>query len=230
MSTNVGTLFVTMLNFVGRALMKLGRMLVKPTPSELRALPWFRDQGDKTHRVLYDLTERSVVIDLGGYEGQWASDIFAMYCCSIHVFEPVPEFAGNITKRFARNPRIVVHEFGLGAQDSTIKISLNGASSTQHHGGGHMVDACLMMASKFFESYHIEKVDLMKINIEGGEYDLLDHLIETCLVTRIKNLQIQFHDFVPQAEERVRKIRQALMRTHRLTYQYEFVWENWELK
>jgi hypothetical protein len=38
----------------------------------------------------YDLNADSVCIDIGGYEGQWASDIFGRYGCTIHVFEPVP--------------------------------------------------------------------------------------------------------------------------------------------
>ena len=62
----------------------------------LRVVPWFRDNGDKTLRLNYELNEKSVVIDLGGYEGQWAADIFCKYVCSIHVFEPVKKFADNI--------------------------------------------------------------------------------------------------------------------------------------
>ena len=42
----------------------------------LRVAPWLADNGDKTYRLDYNLNENSVVFDLGGYEGQWASDIF----------------------------------------------------------------------------------------------------------------------------------------------------------
>jgi len=34
---------------------------------------------------------------------------------------------------------------------------------------------------------------------------------------------------VPDAKARVQNIRRQLERTHRLTYQYDFVWENWRL-
>ena len=47
---------------------------------KLRAAQWFKDNGDKTHRLNYNLNEKSIVFDLGGYEGQWASDIFSKYC------------------------------------------------------------------------------------------------------------------------------------------------------
>ena len=67
----------------------------------------------------------------------------------------------------------------------------------------------------------------MKINIEGGEYELLEYLLDTGLATQIINYQVQFHDFVPDAEARMTAIRERLSQTHTLTYQYEFVWGNW---
>ena len=47
---------------------------------------WYDDNGDKTHRLNYDLDENAIVFDLGGYEGQWSSDIFSKYCCHIYIF------------------------------------------------------------------------------------------------------------------------------------------------
>jgi hypothetical protein len=46
----------------------------------------------------------------------------------------------------------------------------------------------------------------------------------------VSNVQVQFHDFVPDAERRMRRIQEKLGKTHSLTYQYLFVWENWALK
>ena len=54
--------------------------------------------------------------------------------------------------------------------------------------------------------------------------------IEMGFFKRIDNLQIQFHEFVPKASERVRDTQKSLERTHKPTYQFEFVWENWKLK
>ena len=82
--------------------------------------------------------------------------------------------------------------------------------------------------SAFFREHQIQHVDLMKINIEGGEYDVLERMIETGLVQDVRNIQVQFHDFVPQAKSRMNEIQDKLKSTHFLTYQYEFVWENWE--
>ena len=95
---------------------------------------------------------------------------------------------------------------------------------------GSKVRIKMQKTSEFFAVHQIDLIDLMKINIEGGEYDLLDHLITSNLVSRIKNIQVQFHDFIPDANSRMKNIQNELAKTHELTYQYKFVWENWRLK
>jgi FkbM family methyltransferase len=189
-----------------------------------------KDNGDKTHRLWYELSPNSTVFDVGGYEGQWASDIFAMYCCSIYVFEPVARFATNIQKRFSRNPKITVYPFGLASETRKARISCEQDSSSVYKSGRKSEAVDLRKASDFIEQNNIEAIDLMKINIEGGEYELLDHLVEDDLVKRIMNIQVQFHDFVPNAQARMQAIQTQLAKTHHPTYQYPFVWENWRLR
>ncbi len=191
---------------------------------------WFRDQGDKSLRLNYDLDENSMVFDLGGYEGQWTSDIFSRYCCAIHVFEPVADFANQIADRFRRNKKIRVHNYGLANENKTVRLSVNEDGSSAFKDGENVIEIKLIKALDFFARHNISQIDLMKINIEGGEYELLDHLIESGFIKNIRNVQVQFHDFVPDAERRMRRIQTELEKTHRLTYQYLFVWENWILK
>jgi len=223
------TLLSRILYLIGKGCLLIAKHIYI-APHERRVATWFENRGDKTLRLDYDLDGNSLVFDLGGYEGQWASDIFAMYCCSIYVFEPVEVFAQNITKRFSKNPKVQVHPFGLASADQVISIGLNSDGSSIYKSSPKSVSGRLVQAADFLGSRNIQAIDLMKINIEGGEYDLLEYLIDSGVVAKIKNIQVQFHDFVPDAEIRMHHIQEALTRTHRLTYQYPFVWENWQLK
>lgn len=200
------------------------------SPQSQKAAKWFADEGDYTLRLNYPLGENSLVFDLGGYRGQWSSDIFAKYSCQIHVFEPVDEFAEAIKVRFARNQKIFVHQFGLADRNQIVKIGLAHDCSSAFKPTIRMVEGTLIHAASFLQENNIQAIDLMKINIEGGEYDLLEHLIESGCISRIRNIQVQFHDFVPGAKRRMAMIQDRLARTHYPTYQYTFVWENWRLK
>lgn len=227
------------LKFLRKTLLKvaalcghIAKRLYMPPPfiQGKRVIPWFNIQGDKTLRLDYDLNEKSLVFDLGGHEGQWTSDIFSKYGCFIHVFEPVEEFAEKIEKRFCKNKKIKVYMCGLSNSNKNVKISFDKDGSSIFKSGKDMKEIVLMRAIDFMQKNNIQKIDLMKINIEGGEYDLLEHLIEAGFISNITDIQVQFHDIFPDAEQRMLRIQKRLERTHYLTYNYPFVWENWRKK
>ena len=82
----------------------------------------------------------------------------------------------------------------------------------------------------FLNKEGINKIDLIKINIEGGEYPLLKRMIETNIIEKCNDIQVQFHNFYPNAITLRNEIRDSLQKTHFLTYDYPFVWENWRKK
>jgi hypothetical protein len=68
----------------------------------------------------------------------------------------------------------------------------------------------------------------MKVNIEGGEYDLFDRLVETDRLPRVQLVSVQFHEWHPHAHRRRRAIRRALRRSHQEVWCYPWVWELWQ--
>ncbi len=201
----------------------------------IRCKPWFRDKGDQTLRLDYQLDSNSVVVDLGGYEGQWAADIFCKYGSTVWIFEPYQLYFENIVKKFSHNPKVKVFNYGLSKSNEELTLYIKDNSSSVFSKSpdeekSNTANIKLIKASDFLNQNNVSKIDLLKINIEGGEYDLLEHLIETNFVRHIDNIQVQFHDFVENADARMKKIQGHLKETHYTTYQYEFVWENWKLK
>jgi FkbM family methyltransferase len=191
---------------------------------------WREIRGDDSLRVDHVLDCDSVVFDVGGYEGKWIGKIFSRYDCTIHVFEPVLEFANRIERRFAGVEKVHIHKFGLGHVSQTRPISVMRDSSSFYKEVGALRDAREVCALDFILGNRIETIDLMSVNIEGGEYDLLDHLIESGLMPKIKSIQIQFHGFIPGAEQRLMEIQKGLEKTHNLDFRFLFIWEGWSIE
>lgn len=202
----------------------------EPTAMEQIHAKWLAVNGEKTLRVDYPLNSSSIVLDVGGFEGQWASDIYARYLCNIHIFEPVPKFAKDIESRFAKNQMIKIHQVALGAENGSIEINIEGDASSTLLGGDSCISVQQVAFSDWYQKIKSPQIALMKINIEGGEYALLDHLIKTRLINRIDQLQIQFHNFIHNAESLMSDIQLKLAETHEITYQFPFIWENWKRK
>ncbi len=203
--------------------------------SELNKEKWIADKCESTLRYEYDLNENSVVLDVGGYEGDFASEIYSRYRCKIYVFEPVKKYVDILNKRFRQNPSVITLAKGLGAknEEHTIHVmdeasSYNRSASIHKQGSPEKIN--IIDVKEFVRENTLTKIELIKINIEGAEYDLLDRMIECNFIPLCTNLQIQFHDFYPDYSMRYQKIKSVLEKTHRLTYCYPFVWENWLLK
>ena len=197
----------------------------------LEAKRWFRDNGDLTLRLEYDLRPDSIVVDLGGYVGDFAQQIYDRYGCTIHLFEPVPSLHARCVERFVGIKKIFCHNYGLGSNSGFFPVTDNEDKSSfvSHSKTDKYVNAELRSISEVFDSLALDHIDLLKINIEGGEYDVLPAIINAGWMSKIKNIQIQFHTCGDNYESARESIRTELAKTHVETWCYRFVWENWRL-
>jgi FkbM family methyltransferase len=192
---------------------------------------WVSDNGDNTLRLSYPLNRSSIVVDAGGYMGNWTNDISRKYDCFVYVLEPLKMYHNHIIDKFKNNNKIIPLNIALSnkTEETTMSIEQDGSSIFANVEGKMESIQCIDIKD-FFTSNNIECIDLIKINIEGSEYDLLERIIELNLHKKIKNLQIQFHVFIENCDLRRQAIRNALSETHECTWNYEFIWENWKIK
>jgi FkbM family methyltransferase len=198
-----------------------------PSEQQKEVKKYFADGGDAKYRYGYPLTPDSIVFDLGGYMGEFASKLFSMYLCKIYVFEPVTAYSKIIKDQFIKNPKIIVNNFGLGGRTRMELISINNDGSSIYIKSEQREEILIKSIGEFIHNEQIETIDLMKINIEGGEYELLSNLIETGLIKNINNIQIQFHKISDNSDWEMKSIQDNLRNTHTLTFQFKYVWENW---
>ena len=141
------------------------------------------------------------VLDLGGFQGCWAAEIFVRYGCPVHVFEPVAENRSSDPAPLCRNPCIHVHPFGLSNANCTTTLGLQGDASSHWKSSLKSCRSSCATPSPFSKK-PISRGVLCKINIEA-RVGFLEHLLDAQVIQRFRNLQIQFHTFVPQATERM---------------------------
>lgn len=205
-----------------------------PSDFDKELTRWFGDDGDYNYRLEYDLNENSLVIDLGGYKGQFASDLFGKYMCKVLVFEPIKEYYEMIQDRFKKNPKIDAFKFALGEHDKTEFFYMDDDGTSINNKSGRdesfKQEVVFRDIEAFFKEQNITSVDLVKINIEGGEYDLLEYILEKDMAKIFKNIQVQFHKYINNSEEKMVSIQTKLQKTHEINWQYRFVWENWVRK
>lgn len=188
---------------------------------------WQADGMPHTYNQFPNLGRDDTVLDFGGFRGDWTAAIVEASGCKAIVFEPHPRFANQIRERFAGNSDITVVEGALGVEDGLIQLTDDGDASSSKRIKDANVMGRVIRARDFLETIEGDFA-VCKINIEGGEYDLLPAIIQCGAISRIKVLQVPFHLFERNDIHRRDSIRDQLLPTHTCVWNYPFVWERWE--
>jgi FkbM family methyltransferase len=215
------------LNFFGYRLIDLANKLnldgyqkyQKDDPEELR----YRG---------FPLTQNSLAVDIGGLTGDWASKIYCRYSCYIDIYEPHPISANKAMLQFLGNPKVEIYPVALSSATGTMELYGEVGTASLYKEGDtttqHVVQ--VMKASDVFnQTYKIRDIDILKINIEGAEYNVLDDLLDNYDITKIKRLVVQFHKIGSNYEGKRKSIQDRLSKTHTQKWNFEYVWEYWEL-
>lgn len=176
-------------------------------------------------RYEYALSPGSYVIDLGAYHGHWSAEMSRRYGCQIDAYEPV--FQQEALATLSPFPNVTLVGRAVGVAERRAQFGIKGDMTGEFTQGEKTKEVSVVPLESTLRRY---TVDLIKINIEGGEYSFLEDLIERGLARRFRNIQVQFHTNVPDALPRWINIFERLLTTHDVTYMKPFCWENYQLR
>lgn len=185
--------------------------------------------------IMYEapLKKGDVVLDVGAYHGHWARRVYELYQSRIYMYEPDISSVARLRTMFTDNDDVELREYGLGARNAELEMIQKGMGSGFYGSdspGQEKITVPVRDIAGELDALGHEQVDLIKLNIEGGEYDVMERLIETGWLPRVRIFMIQFHEWFDGAHRRHRRIHKALRQTHEVVWRYPFVWEQWVRK
>lgn len=186
--------------------------------------------GRGTPERYSDVQKGDVVLDIGGYHGDWAERMTALYGATVHVFEPHPRFIAHMQTRFADRQDVHVHGYAIGAEAGQLDLSDDENASSALVTSGPTVTGDIRPVADVFKEHGLSQIAVVKMNIEGGEYDLLPALIDTGLINNIGRLTVQFHRYSDAQIGQRDAIRADLSKTHDCVWDFPFIWEEWVRK
>lgn len=136
--------------------------------------------------VLHFLSKDDCFLDIGANAGAYAILASQHSMCEVHAFEPHPKTFDILSRniRIQQNQRnIYLHNFALGDKDGTISFTSN--LDTINHIALLSEKDVVDVEIKLLNSLKITRPTLIKIDVEGFEYNVLkggtDVLIDSSL-------------------------------------------------
>ena len=156
-----------------------------------------------------------VYIDLGSYIGETIQDAikkfddFDMFIG----FEPIPELFKKCVKRFKGNPKVRIHRLGVSDKNEKLKLYLDyfvkekrfgsGSSTLKSKKSGRVKKSirisrcekikCIDFSEFIKEQFTKDDYIVIKMNVEGQEYDILEHMLAEDTVDFINVLYCSWH-------------------------------------
>jgi FkbM family methyltransferase len=130
----------------------------------------------------------------------------------------------------AVHPNITVLPYGLGKGTYEFYMNMDGDGTSMFSPlDPTKAQKCnIRDLFTFLEERSIHTIDLLHVNIEGAEYDLLDYIFANNYQINIRYLIVQFHYKSAENDAKLARYFNTLEQTHRLVYDYKYVWTKWE--
>ena len=162
------------------------------------------------------LSERSTVVDLGANLGRLSSELADRFHCSCVALEPAPE---NVA-RIPTHPRVQVVQGAIAPKSGTGELQLATDCTANRlalagnvdapSGNAASITVALFDYPSLLQAAGVRKVDLLKVDVEGAEWDFFDSLTDADLLS-IGQITVEFHDFIKELGE-VRRTWQVYQR------------------
>ncbi len=159
----------------------------------------------------FKLPEKAVVFDVGAHIG-----VFSVFVSNkaqkIFAFEPAPENFELLKKNIELNrleSKVFAFNSAVSSRKGTQKFFLysfnsGGNSFFQLQGTGmkKSIEVLTITLKEVFEKHKIKECDLMKVDIEGEEFDLFYNMPEKTL-KKIKRIVMECHPFNENKPEKL---------------------------
>lgn len=145
------------------------------------------------------LDARSVVVDVGiGEDASFSESIIRKYGCEVNGFDPTPRAIEYV--RRLNNVRLRLFALGLGVRAGGAQFFLpnneahvSGSLTKEAHLGRLQVEVQIATLSQVFEMLRCDGIDLLKLDIEGTEYEVIESEDFRRHASRIRQLCVEFH-------------------------------------
>ncbi|HUA18281.1 MAG TPA: FkbM family methyltransferase [Bryobacteraceae bacterium] len=162
--------------------------------------PQASDRGSVTEAMILEVygqvPEGAVVVDIGANIGAF-SLLASRRAEVVYAVEPVRSNFEMLRQNVALNQltNVIIYPLALADYNGTVRIRDSGVTSSMYfEGADHVELVPTVTLERFFNENGIDRVDYLKMDCEGAEWDILLSTPPEVL-SRVRHLELEFHRF-----------------------------------
>jgi FkbM family methyltransferase len=151
---------------------------------------------DKIYERVFEVNEGDIVVDIGASVGPFTYSILEKKPKIVYSLEPSTFQYKTLKKNLIYKPVKTINK-GITAIDGPFKSEyIFGEDSTEFMSG--------ISFRTFVEGYNIDKIDFLKLDCEGAEYDIFTNENLELIKSKVANISAEFHLRSPELKKQFR--------------------------
>ena len=142
----------------------------------------------------------AVVLDVGANVVEWSEIAIDRGAAAVHAFEILPATADTFAANLGGSDRVALNRIGLGSEPGSVTVhyypdnpALTTTATAFPHSLPHdAVVVDVITGDQYLESTDIDRVDLLKIDVEGEEPNVLRGFLDALGAGRVGVIQFEY--------------------------------------
>ena len=166
-----------------------------------------------------NISKGDTIIDIGGHYGFFGKFALDEGASLVHTIEPTKSTYDVLCKNLGKYRNVIKHNFAISDKEEYKTFKHLGPSATctfydednwnaskdNQNSNGLIVEEKVrcMSFNQFLKNNDLSRIDALKIDCEGAEWDILPTISDDFYRYKMRKLCMESHDFAPNAKENV---------------------------
>lgn len=172
---------------------------------------WYKSQiggeifDDRIYEKFFSVDENDVILDIGASIGIFTFSILHKKPSHVYCFEPSTEQFITLVKNTIEGFVTCINK---GISDINGRKLLNDVYGSENK----PLEVHTIRFNTFIEKFNIEKIDFLKTDCEGGEYDIFNRENIWWIKQNVKKITGEWHLETPEQKEKFREFRDLYLK------------------